>query len=91
MQDFCNNVAFCKGISCMDSKRYVEAIWHFNKASYLFPNEAEIYMHRGEAFLKCLDSNSAISNFKKAIQLVEEKVNISCYLVKGNVVSLFLP
>eukprot|EP00906_Rhabdomonas_costata_P020726 RCo030162 len=71
--DFRSGVQYQRGLACMDMHDYAAAAAHFSKAIFLFPGQPQLYMHRGEAYLKALDINSAVTNFKKAIQLIRDE------------------
>ena len=76
-----DNKAYTEGLKMMESKDYSRAACLFTKAIFLFPNQAELYKLRGDAYLAAFDVNSATANYKKAVLLMQqEKVCPTCVL-----------
>eukprot|EP00668_Euglena_longa_P002094 GGOE01002430.1.p1 GENE.GGOE01002430.1~~GGOE01002430.1.p1 ORF type:complete len:618 (-),score=201.10 GGOE01002430.1:284-2137(-) len=65
--------AYRKGLELLDAKEYAAAAGQLSKAIFLFPDEPELYMRRGDAYLMAYDINSATANYKRAVQLSQQR------------------
>ena len=71
----------------IEINNYEGALVEFTKIIFFDKNIPEVYAERAEIYIKLCDFSSAISNFKKALQLKsitewEQKLN-SLYFMKG--------
>lgn len=60
-----------RGLICyhLDKETRTQAIWDFDKAIELNPNDASYYYNRGLVYKRSWDNNKAIYNFYKAMEL----------------------
>lgn len=61
-----------KGEAAFKDKNYSEAIENFTVAIGLVPNEASLYMRRGDAKLISRDNRGAITDYSRVIQLCSD-------------------
>eukprot|EP01012_Entosiphon_sulcatum_P030307 TRINITY_DN3731_c0_g1_i1.p1 TRINITY_DN3731_c0_g1~~TRINITY_DN3731_c0_g1_i1.p1 ORF type:complete len:685 (+),score=95.14 TRINITY_DN3731_c0_g1_i1:66-2120(+) len=72
-QSYHEHPQYLRGVSCMQQKNYALAASYLTKALFIFADEPDLYVKRGEAYLLCFDINSAVANFKRATQLLQSK------------------
>jgi tetratricopeptide (TPR) repeat protein len=74
------------GDECLDKKDCEGAVFHYNQALRMKPNDAVIYNNRGKAHCFLGDKQSAIDDFTKAININPN--NAKTYHNRGNVKSV---
>jgi len=71
-----------KGNSCLESKKFEEAIEYYNKAIALKSDDPTIYNNRGKAYNNLDNYKKAIKDYDKAADL--DHNNSTIYLNRGN-------
>ncbi|XP_043968082.1 tetratricopeptide repeat protein 16-like [Gambusia affinis] len=66
---------FRKGKKAMERFEYEEALFWFSKAIYLQPQQTELYVNQGEAYIQLCDFQSAADSYNKANFLDPEAFN----------------
>ncbi|PWA24192.1 hypothetical protein CCH79_00016240 [Gambusia affinis] len=64
-----------KGKKAMERFEYEEALFWFSKAIYLQPQQTELYVNQGEAYIQLCDFQSAADSYNKANFLDPEAFN----------------
>lgn len=67
---------YLRGVQSVRNHDYLAALHHFNKATFLAPNEPLPFVARAEAYTHLCDLKSAISSYRKAVALMKDPVTV---------------
>lgn len=67
---------YLRGVQSVRNHDYLAALHHFNKATFLAPNEPLPFVARAEAYTHLCDLKSAIGSYRKAVVLMKDPVTV---------------
>lgn len=67
---------YIRGVQAVRNRDYLAALHHFNKATFLAPNEPLPFVARAEAYTHLCDLKSAVNSYRKAVVLMKDPVTV---------------